>query len=65
MSSFVPLSSRYAQGWFEVVVNKETNALDSLSAAAQPAADFAKLLDGLAIGDEMAVKPGRNALKYQ
>ncbi|KAG5190314.1 cytochrome b5 reductase domain-containing protein [Tribonema minus] len=67
-ASCVPLSPRAAQGYVDVVVAKPRPPdapLTAAGAAAVGGADFARLLETLAIGDEVAARPGRAMLQYR
>jgi hypothetical protein len=62
-AGFVPLSPRDAAGQFEIVVSQDRDA--PLSNAVSAELEFTRYLATLAIGDEMAVRPGRNPLQYR
>lgn len=59
-ASFIPVTPRRCQGFFDVVISKDRDA----GVGSASMADFGRLLETLAIGDEVALRPGRSALQY-
>eukprot|EP00903_Cladosiphon_okamuranus_P013984 g13005.t1 len=62
--NYMPLTPRKQRGYFDIVMKRDKGELDDGLKSTRSAREFSHFLDNLPLGDEIAVKPGREGLVY-
>eukprot|EP00752_Nemacystus_decipiens_P008527 g7616.t1 len=62
--NYMPLTPRKQRGYFDIVMKRDKGEIDDGLKSTRSAREFSHFLDHLPLGDEIAVKPGREGLVY-